>query len=480
MPSRRDDPDLDKKVRRAAAAKGESVSEFLRRAAAARVEETLAGHPSERSLWWSSPIVKDASGPAPIASGWQTPHSGEESVEGVMADTQLLVVGAGPYGVGVAAHALERGIETTVLGRPMEFWTGHMPEGMFLRSGFDWHLDASAEHTFEAFAEDEGISPEDVDPVPIAVFLAYAAWFQEHKKVAVTGHMVTTLERDGDLFVAQLDNHSRITAERVVAAPGMQYFAQLPQWAPSLATRGAHTADAVCFDEMAGARVLVVGGRQSAYEWAALLGEHGAARVDIVHHHPEPHFGRVSWAFVDPYMAETVAAPGWWRSLPPEERRAIERRFWEVGRLTLEWWLEPRLSGERFHRWPTTSVDVVEVVSDGTVDVRLSIGERLAVDRVLFATGYRPDLSKVPYLRHLLPDIETDDGFPVLDEWFQTSVPGLSIPGFAATRDFGPFFGFTKGCPAAARLLVDGLLQDGRHAGPCNSPAVRTLSSPSR
>jgi len=42
------DPDLDEKVRRAAAAKGESVSEFLRRAAADRAEETLAGRPSER------------------------------------------------------------------------------------------------------------------------------------------------------------------------------------------------------------------------------------------------------------------------------------------------------------------------------------------------------------------------------------------------------------------------------------------------
>lgn len=48
MRSLRLDPDLDEKVRRAAAAKGESVSEFLRRAAAERVEETLAGHASER------------------------------------------------------------------------------------------------------------------------------------------------------------------------------------------------------------------------------------------------------------------------------------------------------------------------------------------------------------------------------------------------------------------------------------------------
>jgi len=48
MRSLRLDPDLDEKVRRAAAAKGESVSEFIRQAAAERADETLAGRPSER------------------------------------------------------------------------------------------------------------------------------------------------------------------------------------------------------------------------------------------------------------------------------------------------------------------------------------------------------------------------------------------------------------------------------------------------
>jgi hypothetical protein len=39
------DPELDDKVRRAAAVKGESVSEFIRNAAEARAEETLTEYP---------------------------------------------------------------------------------------------------------------------------------------------------------------------------------------------------------------------------------------------------------------------------------------------------------------------------------------------------------------------------------------------------------------------------------------------------
>jgi FAD-dependent urate hydroxylase len=45
----------------------------------------------------------------------------------------------------------------------------------------------------------------------------------------------------------------------------------------------------------------------------------------------------------------------------------------------------------------------------------------------------------------------------VLDETLQSSIAGLYFPGFTATRDFGPFFGFTKACPTAATLIVNAL-----------------------
>jgi NADPH-dependent 2,4-dienoyl-CoA reductase/sulfur reductase-like enzyme len=108
-------------------------------------------------------------------------------------------------------------------------------------------------------------------------------------------------------------------------------------------------------------------------------------------------------------------------------------------------------------RWPGT--DVVEAVPTGEqVKVRLSNGERLLVDQVLFATGYRAALGRVPYLAGVLDDVAMAEGFPILDEAFGTSLAGLYLPGFPATRDFGPFFGFVKGAPAAATLIVQDLL----------------------
>jgi len=233
----------------------------------------------------------------------------------------------------------------------------------------------------------------------------------------------------------------------VVAAPGISRFGVIPEWGAGL---GEHTCDLVDFASMDGARVLIVGGRQSAYEWAALIGEAGAERVDVVHRHDEPRFDRVSWAFVEPHIEATLSQPGWWRNLPAAERDAIGRRFWEVGRLTLEHWLAPRLARAPVHRHANA-----EVVGADNGDITLSSGITVHADRVVFACGYRSDIDRVPYL----PRISTSGGFPDLDSAFQTSVPGLYIPGFAATRDFGPFFGFVRGAVPAAQMIVRDIMR---------------------
>ena len=376
-----------------------------------------------------------------------------------MDQVRLLVIGAGPYALSIAALARERGIGSMVLGRPMGFWRDNMPEGMFLRSGPDWHLDGAAVHTLEAYLEDQGIRPGEVDPIPIGVFLDYAAWFKRAKGIEVREEFVDTLVKANGRFEATLRSGERIRADAVVAAPGIRHYASVPGWASSLPPGlAAHTCDLVRFDDMAGARVLIIGGRQSAYEWAALIREHGAARIDIVHRHDIPRFERVSWEFVDAHVEQTLAVRGYWRNLPKSEQDAIARRFWEVGRLTLEYWLTPRLAWDGIHRWPGTEVVEVTPAGDDELRVLLSDGTGLAVDRVVFGSGYRAELTKVPYLAGVLKHVKVSNGFPVLDEAFQTSLDGLYVTGFSATQDFGPFFGFVKGSPAAATLIVRDLL----------------------
>ena len=371
---------------------------------------------------------------------------------------ELLVIGAGPYALSTAALAQERGLDTLVVGRPMGFWRENMPEGMFLRSGPEWHIDAGALYTLEAYLEDQNVSREKVNPLPIGLFLEYCDWFRRVKGVDVRADLVDDLVSGDACFTATLRSGERIAARTVVCAPGIRHYTQLPDWAPAVpADRAAHTCDFVHFDDVAGSRVLVVGGRQSAYEWAALMREHGATRVDIVHRHDVPRFDQISWQFADVHVDRTINIPGYWRMLAAREQDAIARQFWAAGRLTLEHWLTPRLDWAGLHQWPGTEV-VAVARSDGELQVALSNSERLTLDRVVFASGYRADLSRVPYLANVVGQIAQANGFPVLDEAFQTNLEGLYIVGFSSMQDFGPFFGFVRGCPAAATLVVRDLL----------------------
>jgi len=46
----------------------------------------------------------------------------------------VVVVGAGPYGLSTTAHLRERGLKVAIFGKPLKLWREHMPEGMLLRS----------------------------------------------------------------------------------------------------------------------------------------------------------------------------------------------------------------------------------------------------------------------------------------------------------------------------------------------------------
>ena len=381
-----------------------------------------------------------------------------------MADTELLVVGAGPYAYSAAAYARNRGIGTRIVGRPMGFWRDHMPAGMYLRSGRDWSLDAAGQHSFAAYFEERGLDPQTHDPIPIGVS-DHTEWFAEQKRLGVEQILVDTLTRPDGLFAATMSDGSTITAEKVLAAPGIAHFANLPEWYAEVpADRLSHTSGLVSFDDLRGARVAVIGGRQSAYEWAALAGEHGAERVDVVHRHETPALRPCSWAFVDPLVEQTLRPRGWWRTLPRPSSEAIGRGFWQVGRLTLEHWLEPRLKADVVHTHARAAVTSVRA---GAAGITLTLSDGGTGSRSTTSTcasGYRSDLAAVPRPRRRprrgldhrrlprpVPREVRDDPARPLRHRVRPS----------HARDFRALYLRldTKGCPSSARIAVDEMLR---------------------
>ena len=95
--------------------------------------------------------------------------------------TDIAIVGAGPYGLSLAAHLGPTGRSYRIFGEPMRFWSRHMPQGMHLKSeGFASNLsDPRSEFTLEAFCRDRGIDYAPIGlPVALETFIDYGREFQ--------------------------------------------------------------------------------------------------------------------------------------------------------------------------------------------------------------------------------------------------------------------------------------------------------------
>ena len=87
-----------------------------------------------------------------------------------MTSVENVVVGAGPYGLSIAAHFRAHNIETLVIGRPMASWSANMPVGMALKSEiFASNLsDPLRQHTLENFYRARGLAYRPVgNPCPL-------------------------------------------------------------------------------------------------------------------------------------------------------------------------------------------------------------------------------------------------------------------------------------------------------------------------
>ncbi|MEV6764425.1 FAD-dependent oxidoreductase [Streptomyces sp. NPDC051105] len=390
----------------------------------------------------------------------------------------VVVIGAGPYGLSVAAHLRAAGAPVRVFGDVMGSWRHAMATGMFLKST-PAATDLSAPEPggrLADFRREHG-EPEltELTPIPCDVFVRYGQWFQKRYVGEVESARVTAVERPGSGagFLVRADDGQEMAASAVVVATGLNGLAHVPDELRHLAPEGpgprapvSHTSHHTDLSAYAGRRVAVVGGGQSALESAALLHEAGAEAQVLVRER------KVLWGMppdlARPWvqrlakpasplgtgwiLAGVCVAPGAVRWFPAPARLLLFRRALGPSG---GWWLRERVVGVvPVH----TSRRVTGAVLSGPV-VRLDVagpgGERetLTVDHVLAATGYRLDLDALPFLS---PTVRREvacvpgSRAPALRGTFESSVPGLYFTGSLAAPMFGPMMRFVAGTEFAA------------------------------
>jgi len=386
--------------------------------------------------------------------------------------TDVAIVGAGPYGLSVAAHLRRSGLAVRQFGWPMHLWRANMPRGMYLKSqGFASNLsDPAAACTLGAFCRAAGRPYADYGlPVPLEDFVAYSEWFQRAQGLDVAEVLVTRVTPAGAGYCLDLADGEQVRARQVVLAIGVEHFAHVP--APLAGLPVAACTHSSAHDDLAGfagQRVVVVGAGQSALESAALLHEHGAD-VRIVMREQQ-----VAWngAPLPPdrplrqRLREPEAGlgsgwgtwfysrqPGLFRHLPEATR--VHRARTALGPAGASW-LRGRVEGE----FPILAGHYLEQAEAGPDGVRLGLVSRagrtakLTADHVIAATGYRPDLGRLPFVGpELGARLRTVAGTPVVDRDYQSTSPGLYVVGPGVAPTFGPVMRFVYGADHAARTV---------------------------
>src|SRR6202521_1858233 len=235
-----------------------------------------------------------------------------------MLDTAI--IGAGPYGLSVAAHFRHRGIQFRIFGRPMDSWLAHMPKGMMLKSdGFASNIyDHDSAFTLGQFCADRGIEYADAGiPVRLETFTAYGLAFRDRMVPELEDKMVVSVDRLSDGFLLTLADGETVKARKVVLAVGITHFAYVPETLAQLpAELLSHSSRHHDLDPFRNRTVAVIGGGSSALDLAGLLHEAGAdvqlvSRRTSLKFHGAPKMGETPSWWQDMKRPRSGIGPGW-------------------------------------------------------------------------------------------------------------------------------------------------------------------------
>jgi thioredoxin reductase len=387
----------------------------------------------------------------------------------------IAIVGAGPYGLSIAAHLDRLDANYRVYGKPMDTWRSRMPKGMSLKSdGFASSLSAPAEsgdsadeHSLRAYCLRHAIPYDDFSvPVALSTFVDYALDFQRRFVSDLDERSIAEIRACARGFELVLDDGETIEARQVIMAAGISHFDYVPKVFAALPDDAvSHSSVHHDVGRFKGRDVTVVGAGASAVDLAALLHEAGA-KVRLIVRKPAIRFGstpgpngRSLWQRIrspqsglGPGIKSRLACdlPQLFRYLPPSLRLEIVRRH--LGP-SPAWHLAPRVV-DKVSIMLRREITEAEI-RNGLVRLTLRTDEGSAAtvetEHVIAATGYRADIDRLSFIdRNLRARIARVGRMPALSSNFECSVPGLYFVGNGAAGSFGPLMRFVYGCEFAA------------------------------
>jgi pyruvate/2-oxoglutarate dehydrogenase complex dihydrolipoamide dehydrogenase (E3) component len=227
-------------------------------------------------------------------------------------------------------------------------------------------------------------------------------------------------------------------------------------------------------DNLVGKRIIIVGAGASASGLAALISERGA-EVSIVARHTElpfPKPPRESRSLLRrlalplrPLVYPNSGIGGSWllkicADTPQVIHALPEALRLHIARTALGPSGHSNLRSRVIGKIPTYLGRHLQNATPVNNGIRLELvakdgsTECLEADHVIAATGFRPDVSRLAFLRPILSAIETEQGTPRLNSRYECSLPGLYFVGPVTANSFGPVARFAYGAIHPARTIA--------------------------
>jgi thioredoxin reductase len=384
----------------------------------------------------------------------------------------VAILGAGPYGLSLAAYLRAAGIDYRIFGKPLGTWREHMPANMLLKSdGFASNLSAPFESSsLKSWCAEHGVPYANQGlPITLETFLAYGADFQRRFAPEVEDTMVTHVERESDGFELTLEAGERVPARCIVVATGIANFAYTPlplaHLPPHLLSHSYNHRDG---EGLHGKNVVVIGAGASATDLASLLADCGAcvrivARARFIEYNsvPDPDAETLLYRLRRPASGIgrgwrsyfCANAPLLFYRLPePLRMRGVSSHMHPAA----GWFMREKIEG-RIQTLLGRTIAEAEEMKYGvmlTLSDREGKREQVVCDHVIAATGYRPDTRRLSFLdRGLREAIASSRHTPVVTDNFETPVEGLHVIGPAVIDSFGPLMRFMVGAEFIAPRL---------------------------
>ena len=359
-------------------------------------------------------------------------------------NTNVLIIGAGVYGIGLANHLYGQKRSFVIAGKFMDLWRNHTFENMELRSDFSTSEITHPENRFSSdlFLRDH---PEFEiyrnKHLPVIVYRAYLNWVENNLEYPVINDLIENLDfctgntsKKKFCAVLKINKNTMIYSNKVVIASGLSHHLFIPLELNQIPENVIHSYESRKIEKLGNIKVLVVGGGQSAAESIEVLIKKNNDVSWLSRHstvYLEQPVNISTWLF-----SMIIKSSGLFYRCPSWLRKFI---ILLLSRPTIRPGFKP----------------ILEKVTKTDHVVKSS---HMIYSKIISATGFKYKLDNYTFLSSKIKlSIKTAHNIPILDKSFQSTLRGVYFTGGIAETRFGTALKFIIGSHYACKNIAKNL-----------------------